>query len=66
MKWTKHEAQINRKPANMSRSVRLDIKKYCNEQIKKTMRNKKLSERVKAIMIQALTESKAKLIKNSK
>jgi len=33
-KYTKHQRQVNRKLENMSKSVRLDIKKYLNRQIK--------------------------------
>lgn len=44
----KHERQLNREPKNMSKSVRLDLKKHCNRAIKKLEKNQKCSLKFKA------------------
>lgn len=51
MKRPKHQRQVNRKLKNMSKSVRLDIKKYCNRTIKDVNKDKKLKTVEKVIIL---------------
>jgi len=60
MIYVKHEAQVNREPKNMSKSIRLDVKKHCNKAIKDTVKNKKLSRESKSRIITMYTEIKNK------
>ena len=49
--YSKHRAQLNRKPSNFSKSIKLDIKKYCNGEIRLVTRSKTLSEGTKERII---------------
>lgn len=45
--YSKHKAQVNRKPTNFSKSIKLDIQKYCNKEIRLVAKSKTLSEKTK-------------------
>lgn len=62
-RFEKHERQLNRKPENMSKSIRLDVKKHANRSIKKLKKNPEYSDRLKEKMITMYNDIKAQFTK---
>jgi hypothetical protein len=59
----KQERQKNRKPKNMTKSVRLDIKKYLNRELRLVPKSN-LSPNVKRYIIEKYTELRSPFIKS--
>ncbi len=62
MALEKHLRQINRQPKNMSKSIKLDVKKSCNRLIKEVLKNPKLSSNTKNSVISHYESIKTKFI----
>lgn len=62
--YPKHSAQLLRKTCNMSKSIKLDIKKYCNRSIRKISKDPKMSNRTKTMLIATYEDIKKQFTKN--
>jgi hypothetical protein len=54
--YAKHKSQVSRERKNLSKSVKLDIKKACNRQIKLVRKDKNISESTRKNIINFYTK----------
>lgn len=62
--YSKHSAQLWRKPFNLSKSIKLDIKKHCNRSIKRIEKDPKMSSGTKTRLIKFYQDTKKSLVKS--
>lgn len=52
-KFAKQRRQVNRLAKNQTKSTRLSVKQFCNESIKRIIKDKSLSTAVKSVLIRS-------------